>query len=111
MDVDTPAQSGDTKPEIKSEGNSTAGNDRHGGSNNRQPAKKEKFLGADPDLQGFVFEAIGTRTQQATNFTTVDTQIKTIVGSKCDAYVLESIEKMTLTLPDEPDLEKIKQNR
>ena len=68
--------------------------------------KKEKFLGADPDLQGFVFEAVGNRAQQITNFTAADTRIKAIIGQKCDPYVLESIEKMTTTLPDEPTFEE-----
>ena len=59
-------------------------------------------MGANPDLQGFVFEAKHNRTEQITNFNTVDIRIRAIVGQKYDSAVLESIEKMSPTLPIEP---------
>ena len=102
MGTEAPAGGGDNKPEIKSEKDGAGGKNRRGGNNNhpRFP-KKEKFLGADPDLQGFVFES-SSRGQQITNFVTVDTRIKSLIGQGCDPFVLESIEKMQATLPDEP---------
>ena len=95
---------GEKKPPIKNEGGIAAGNLYRGNYNNsnKQFVKKEKFLGADPNLQGFVFEAVGNRAQQITNFTPVNTRINAIIGQKCDPYVLELIEKMTATVPDEP---------
>ena len=38
------------------------------------------------------------------NFTTVDTHIKALIGQNCDPFVLESIEKMEETLPKEPEM-------
>ena len=66
--------------------------------------KKEKFMGAHPDLQGFVFEAGSTRTNQISKFTTVDTRIRALIGQQFDPMVLESIEKMTVTVPPEPNI-------
>ena len=82
MGTETPAEGGEKKHAIKNEGGIAAGNLRHGNYNNsnKRFVKKEKFLGADPDLQGFVFEAVGNRAQQITNFTTIDTHIKAIIG-------------------------------
>ena len=58
MGNETPAEGGETKPVVKSEGQS---NNQHGGRNNDirrdNYTKKEKFLGKDPDLHGHVFEA------------------------------------------------------
>ena len=106
MGTETPAEGGDNKTAIKNEGGAAAGNQRRGNQNqfNRRFVKKEKFLGADPDLQGFVFESAGNRAQQITNFTTVDTRIKALIGQNCDPFVLESIEKMEETLPKEPEM-------
>ena len=82
MGTKTPAEGGEKKPPIKNEGGIAAGNLRRGNYNNfnKQFMKKENFLGVDPDLQGFVFEAVGNRTQQITNFATVNTRIKDIIG-------------------------------
>ena len=99
MSADIPAGGGDTKPNIKVEGNKN-----QGGRNNirRNYIKKEKFLGASPSLQGHVFEAKRNRSEQVSNYRTVDDIIKAQVGADCDPYVLESLEKETLTVPDEP---------
>ena len=106
MGTETPAEGGDNKTAIKNKGGAAAGNQRRGNQNqfNRRFVKKEKFLGADPDLQGFVFESAGNRAQQITNFTTVDTRIKALIGQNCDPFVLESIEKMEESLPKEPEM-------
>ena len=61
-------------------------------------------MGAHPDLQGFVFEAGSTRTNQIAKFTTVDTRIRALIGQQFDPMVLESIEKMTVTIPPEPNI-------
>ena len=110
MGAETPARGGENKPEVKTEGNANAGHNRHSGNYNKTFNEKEKFLGADPDLQGFVFESASTRAHQVTNFNTVDTQIKSIIGQQCDPYVLESLEKMVVTLPDEPGIETIEES-
>ena len=92
------------KPDVKNESNPNAGgSNRKGRFNNRNKfVKTEKFMGAHPDLQGFVFEPNPIRTYQIANFTNVDTRIKAVVGQQFDPAVLESIEKMTVTLPTEP---------
>ena len=64
--------------------------------------QKEKFLGADPNLCGQVFEAKRNRSDQVANFNLVDELIKAQVGAECDPFVLESLEKETLSLPAEP---------
>ena len=56
MSAETPAAGGEQKSDIKAGGNKPFQN--HGARNNYQRRdnnyhKKEKFLGADPDLQGF----------------------------------------------------------
>ena len=79
MSTNTPAQGGEHKPEVKAKGNANAGNNRCGGNQKRFHVKKENILGADPDLQGFVFKSAGTFAQQITNFMTVDTCIKVLV--------------------------------
>ena len=94
----------DRKPEIKNEGNPAGvGVNRRGRFDNKSKfVKKEKFMGAHPDLQGFVFEPNPIRANQISNFTTVNTRIKAVVGQQFDPSVLESIEKMAVTLPSEP---------
>ena len=101
MSADIPAGGGENKPNIKTEGNN---NEQHGGrSNNRRNfPKKEKFLGASPSLQGHVFEAKRSRSEQVANYRDVDDTIKSQIGADSDPYVLESLEKETLTLPPEP---------
>ena len=61
-------------------------------------------MGAHPDLQGFVFKAGFPRTNQIAKFTTVDTRIRVLIGQQFDPRVLESIEKMTVTVPPEPNI-------
>ena len=101
MSTDTPAAGGEHKPVVKSEGKSP----HHGGRNNANKnifIKKEKFLGADPNLRGKIFEAKRNRSDQVANFNAIDELIKAQIGAECDPYVLESLEKETLTLPSEP---------
>mmetsp|Transcript_10069 Transcript_10069/g.15427 ORF Transcript_10069/g.15427 Transcript_10069/m.15427 type:complete len:109 (-) Transcript_10069:78-404(-) len=100
---------GTETPAIKNEGGTAAGNQRRGNQTqfNRRFLKKEILFGADPDLQGFVFESAGNRAQQITNFATVVTRIKALTGQNFDPYVLESIEKMEETIPKEPEMATI----
>ena len=72
--------------------------------NNRRDntPRKEKFLGADPDLRRHVFEAKCNRSEQVVNFTTVDDIIKAQVRTECDPFVLESLRKEVESLPEEP---------
>ena len=62
--------------------------------------RKEKFLGADPDLRGYVFEAKRNQSEQVVNFTTVKDIIKAQVGTECDPFVLKSLEKKIKSLPE-----------
>jgi hypothetical protein len=107
MGADTPAPADKKKPEIKVEGEKQ--NARHGqqrGNNNARRdhvVKKEKFLGADPDLQGSVFESKRSRSEQVANFEKVDALIKDQVGKEYHPFVLESLEKEEIILPDEPN--------
>ena len=77
MGADTPTEVGEPKPVVKSEGRS---NNQHSGRNNANRRdnyiKKEKFLGADHDLRGYVFGDKRNRSEQVTNFTTVNEIIK-----------------------------------
>ena len=106
MGADTPAEGGEAKkPEIKVEGKPHFNNGQRG---NKQPRrdvepKKEKFLGADPNLQGSVFESKRTRAEQVANFERVDELIKAQVGMECNPYVLKSLETETKTVPDAPE--------
>ncbi|MCP4747805.1 MAG: hypothetical protein GY874_16955, partial [Desulfobacteraceae bacterium] len=93
MGAKTPAGGGENRLEVKTEGNANAGHNRRSGNYNKKIIKKEKFLGADPDLQGIVFKSASTRSHQVTNFNTVDTRIKSIIGQQCDQYVLELLKK------------------
>jgi hypothetical protein len=58
MSTNTPAVGGETKPAGNNDGKP---NNHHGGRNNVNRCdnyiEKEKFLGADPNLRGHVFEA------------------------------------------------------
>ena len=70
MGTENLAEDVEKKPAIKNEGSIAAGNlcrDNYNNFNNKLFVKKEKFIGADPDLQGFVFEAVGNRAQQIIN--------------------------------------------
>jgi len=60
MSANTPDAGGENKPTVKNENKPSTNSGRRGNNNSHQRddyAKKEKFLGADPNLQGFVFEA------------------------------------------------------
>ena len=99
MGADTPAEGGENKHKIKSEDNnvpSNAGRSNFRRNNNNNTVRKEKFTGAHPDLQGHVFEAKRTRTEQVDNFQKVDETIKAKLGADYDPFVLESIEKDTV---------------
>ena len=106
MGADTPAEGGENKPIIKDENKSSFHHGRRG--NNRSQrrdgyAKKEKFMGADPDLQGYVFEAKRSRAEQVSNFEKVDEQIRMHIGREYNLSVLESIEKGKKILPKKPE--------
>jgi len=105
MGADTPAEGGESKPKIKSEDNnvpSNAGRNNFRRNNNTSTVRKEKFTGAHADLQGHVFEAKRSRSEQVSNFRKVDELIKAKVGTEFDPFVLESLEKDTMTKPPEP---------
>ena len=111
MGADTPAEGGEHKPVVKSEGKPSLHGGRNNANRNNNFIKKEKFLGADPKLQGKIFEAKRNRSDQVANFNAIDDLIKAQVGAECDPFVLESLEKETLTLPMEPTpIYKVKEN-
>ena len=110
MGTDTPAAGGE-KPFVKVEGKTPHHGGRNNANRNNNYVKKEKFLGADPNLQGKVFEAKRNRSDQVANFNTVDNLIKAQVGAECDPFVLESLEKEAFTAPSEPTpVYKVKAN-
>ena len=102
MGAKTPAAGGEKKPFVKHEDQP---NNQHGrGYNNSchdNVPRKEKVLGADPDLGRHVFEAKCNRSEQVVTFTTVDDIIKAQVGTECDPFVLKSLEKEAESLPEE----------
>ena len=65
MGTDTPAGGGESKPDIKVEdkNNNNSGRTNFRRSNNNNTIKKERFLGANPSLQGYVFESKPRGTQ------------------------------------------------
>ena len=77
MGTDHPAEGGERKPAARNEtGNAGSGFNRRNNYNTQNKfIKKDKFMGAHPDLQGFVFEANAIRSTHITNFTNVDTRI------------------------------------
>ena len=64
--------------------------------------KKDKFLGADPNLQGYIFEARTARADRFANFEMVDARIRDQIGMDYNLFVLESIVKENKTTPTEP---------
>ena len=101
MGAETPAAGGgDVKPVIKND-DKPAGRNNNRRDNNYN--KKEKFLGADPNLRGHVFEAKRNRSGQVANFKIVNDIIKAQVGVEYDPYVLESLDTEVLVLPNEPN--------
>ena len=103
MGTGTPAGGGEGKPALKAEGTGEVGSNRKNRHQNNV-MKKEKFMGAHPDLQEFVFEAGSTRTNQISKFTTMNTRIRVLIGQQFDPMVLESIEKMAVSIPPEPSI-------
>ena len=84
MGADTPAAVGETKPGVKHEGRSSyhgGHNNANRNNNNNNYNTQEKFLGADANLCGKVFEAKRNRSEQVANFKTVDDLIEAKVGS------------------------------
>ncbi len=105
MGTDTPAVGGEQKPIFKNEGDNSGNEPSRCNANNaRRFVKKDRFQGAHPDLAGFVFETSTNRTSQIANFTATDIRIRAIVGQQFDPYVLESIEKMRVSMPPEPTI-------
>ena len=49
-----------------------------------------------------MFEAKRNQLEQIVNFTTVDDTIKAQVGTECDPFILESLEKEVEFGPEEP---------
>ena len=77
MGTATPSEGGEEKPVIRNEAG-VAGNALYHQNNLNKKnkfIKKDKFMGAHPGLQGFVFEANAIRSTQITNFSNVDTNI------------------------------------
>ncbi len=105
MGADTPAGGGDQKPAVKAENNNSNDSNRGGKRPGKKGfVKKQRFLGADPNLQGFVFEARHNRLSQVANFERVDERIRDQIGAEYHPNVLESIETGSLVLPNEPSL-------
>ena len=106
MGTEHPAEGGEKKPAVKNEDGNGGGsyNCRNNFDQRNKFAKKERFMGAHPDLQGFVFEANAVHLNQITNFNTIDTRIRALIGQQFDPFVLESIEKMAVTMPPEPTI-------
>ena len=104
MGADTPAAGGETNPVVKHKGRPSY----HGGrnnvnkNNNNNYNTREKFLGADANLCGKIFEAKRNRSGQVANFKTVDDLIKAQVGTEYDPFVLESLEQDSKAGPPEP---------
>ena len=103
MGAETPAARGDKKPFVKYK---VRPNNQHGERHNNNlrdnTTRKETFLGADPDLCGYMLEAKHNLSEQVVNFTTVNDIIKSQVGTECDSFVVESLEKEVESSPEVP---------
>ena len=100
-DTPTPAEGGDSKQ--KAENKPSIVKRGHNKARNRNEyVKKEKFLGADPNLQGYTFVAMKSRAEQVANFEKVDTRIKDQIGQEYHAMVLQSLEDEKVVTPTEP---------
>ena len=94
---------GEKKPFVKHEGRLNNHYSRgYNKSCRENTPRKEQFLGADPDLCGHMYETKHNRSEQVVNFTTVDDIIKAQVGTECNPFILESIEKEVKSLFEEP---------
>ena len=103
MCAKTPTEGKKKKPFVKHEGWTSNQHDGQHNANCRgNPVKKKKFLGVDPDICVHVFRAKSNQSEQVANFTTVNDIIKTQVGTECDSFVLESLEKEVKSGPEEP---------
>ena len=99
MSANTPAAGGENKPVINNDNKPNVNHARRGNNHSQRrdghfkKDVKEKLMGADPNLQGFVFEAIPIRAEQVANFEKVDARIKDQIGMDYHLSVLKSIEK------------------
>ena len=101
MGTKTPAAGGEKKPFIKHKGRPNNGHYRQRNNNCRNNIpRQEKFLVADPDFHGHVFKAKCNQSEQVVNFATVDDIIKAHVGTECDPFVLESLDKEVRSGPE-----------
>ena len=94
MGAKTPAAGGEMNPFVKhkSQPNTQHGR-RHNDNRRDSTIRKEKFVGADPDLRGHVFQANRNQSEQVVNVTAVKNIIKAQVRTECDPFVLESLER------------------
>ena len=100
MSTDTNAGGGaDVKPAVKNDGKPPA---RNNARRDNYYVKKERFMGADPNLRGHVFEAKNSRSDQVANYKAVDDMIKSQAGTDYDPLVLESLENERVMMPTEP---------
>ena len=100
MSTNTDAGSGgDAKPIVKNDGKPPA---RNNARRDNYYVKKERFMGADPNLRGHVFEAKNSRSDQVANYKAVDDMIKSQAGTDYDPLVLESLENERVMMPTEP---------
>ena len=101
MGAKAPTAGEEKKPFVKHEGRPNNQNGREYNNNHcDNTLRKENFLGADPDLCEHVFKAKRNWSEQVVNFTTVDKIIKAQVGTECDPFVLESLEKEIKSGPE-----------
>ena len=102
MGAETPVKGRETKPGVKRRGRSS---NQHGRCSNTNChdnfIKKEKFLGADPNICGHVFEAKCNRSEQVANFTAINDIVKEQGGPECGPSVLKSLKKDIKSGPNE----------
>ena len=104
MGANTPAAGGEQQPGVKHKCRPPyhGGRNNMNRNNNNNYISKEKFLEADPNLRGKIFEAKCNRLEQGAIFKTVNGLIKAQVGTEYDPFVLEYLEKDAVTGSPEP---------
>ena len=103
MGIETLADGGDKKPDVKSNSSNSSRRNQQRRDQHKQYPKKEHFQGAHPDLMGCTFTACTTRANQHC-FTKTNERIRALIGQGFNPHVLQSIEEGKFVLPIEPML-------
>ena len=101
MGANTPAAGEKQEPSVKHKGRPTYHEGRNNVNRNNNYDTR-KILGADLNLCWKAVWAKRNRSEQVANFKTINNLIKAQLGTECNPFVLESLEKDTIAGLPEP---------